>query len=408
MNVFYNIFIHLLDAALKIKAVFNGGIRDWNKLRQDHFEKLDVIKSKSNSKKIIWMHCASLGEYEQGIPVLRNLKNKYTNHFFILSFFSPSGYLQKYQSEEADEIIYLPIDTYFNAHKIISTLQPAVFIGVKYELWWNLLNALQKSGCKIIYLSVFLQKPKYFLKINYFKNILQRFHTIFTQDQNTKDLFDQYNFQNVVAAIDTRTISVLDRKTKTNKLSDHNWIQTIDLPILVYGSIYHTDLPYINNVINNNNFFHILVPHQVNQSYIKKLQKEIPGSVLWSEIKEPKSTFNIVIVDVIGILFDLYRYAFAAYVGGGFEKSVHNTLEPAVHLIPVAFGPMNSGFLEIKDFLHLGVASVINDESSLINAIQDFQSVEIKTNLQTCLTDYFESKKTIYEQMLTGIYKIIG
>lgn len=400
MQFFYNLAIRLLQLGLWIKSMVDEKTKKWSVERKQHFNNLNSIKLRAGEKKIIWMHCASLGEYEQGIPVFKELKNRYPHHFYLVSFFSPSGYEQRKNTKEADEIIYLPIDTKSNANKIVETLNPYLFMGVKYEFWWNLLTVLQLKKCKIIFLSVYFEKEKYYLKYTYFKNILKNIDYIFTQDEGTNTLLLQSGFTNSMASLDTRVISVMERKEKENKLQNNSFLSSIRKPIIVYGSIYESDLPILKSTLLNEKYFHIVVPHKVDQIHIDQLGKELNCNNYWSKMNSINEG-NIIIVDVIGILFDLYRYANLAYIGGGFEKGVHNTLEPAVYNIPVAFGPKNDGFLEVKDFMKMGIGLEVRDEKEFRRTINQFTIN--KDELFDSSSYYFSSKIKLYEALINKV-----
>lgn len=404
MQLIYNFFIHVLQAALWLKSMFDPKIKYWNKTRKEHFKKLENIKLNSGGRKIIWMHCASLGEFEQGIPVLRTLKKLYPECFFLLSFFSPSGYEQRKNSKDADEIIYLPLDTKYNAKRIVSTINPFLFIGVKYEYWWNLLLELQFNNIKTIYLSVFIEKEKYFLKYNFFKNILQKIDCIFTQDEDSHLFLRKYGFNNSFFTLDTRVISVLERKEKENKLFSNSVLTQVNNPIIVYGSIYESDMEVIGHLLSNTEFVHLLVPHKVDEKNISNISKFVTNEYeMWSQLISKPVQSNIVIFDALGFLFDLYRYASFAYIGGGFEKNVHNTLEPAVFGIPLAFGPKNEGFLEIKDFKNLEVGKEIKKGSDLVAFHLYCQSTVVRENFREKFKAYFSLKEKNYSGLMDQI-----
>lgn len=409
MQLIYNLLIHLFQAALWIKSFFDPKIKDWDKTRNDHFKRLDTIKLKSEGRNIIWMHCASLGEYEQGIPVFRTLKKINPDCFYLLSFFSPSGYEQRKNSVDANEIIYLPLDTQSNAKRIISIINPSLFIGVKYEFWWNLLQQIQFNKIKTIYLSVYIEKEKYFLKYNFFKKILQNIDCIFTQDEGSHRILQQFGFTNSTTTLDTRVKSVLERKEKENKLISDPILNRVTKPIIVYGSIYESDMKVIGNMLSNSEFIHLLVPHKVDKNNLSNITKYVSTEYeMWSSLNSKPIQTNIIIFDSIGLLFDLYRYASFAYIGGGFEKNVHNTLEPAVFGIPLAFGPKNEGFLEVKDFKDLDVGKEIRNASDLELFQSSVQPVAVKEIIKEKLNQYFSSKEKNYSILIEKLGKLLS
>lgn len=367
---FYNVAMHLLQAVLQVRGWFNKETRMWNQLRAQHLIQLDTIRKEAENKELIWMHCASLGEFEQGLPVLKMLRaQKGDQVFLVVSFFSPSGYTQRKNTDHADAVVYLPIDTPANAQLTVERLQPVLFIGVKYEFWWNHLRALLNRQIEVIYISVKLKPEHYLLKKSAasLRSLLSRMKVIFTQDEETCLALKATGLNNVKLAGDTRVSAVLDRKSRVRQIQHLETLKEGNWSVMAYGSIYLSDLPYLHAGLSNPAWKHIAVPHKVDKNTVDALTKALGhGFHLWSEWNG-QWEHNILVVDTMGWLFDIYPYADACYIGGGFERSVHNTLEPAVFGLPLAFGPKNRGFVETQYFLEEGIAVEIKSAEDFLD-----------------------------------------
>ncbi|MGB5355885.1 MAG: glycosyltransferase N-terminal domain-containing protein [Eudoraea sp.] len=307
---------------------------------------------------IIWMHAASLGEYEQGLPVLELLKKEYPSYKFLISFFSPSGYEVKKTSHEADYISYLPLDTHKNVNEYLAIVNPVLAIFIKYEIWPNMLKGLSERNIpSLLISSIFNEKQSYFKWYGAFmRKALFSFEHIFVQDIKSQSLLNSIGYHKVDIGGDTR----LDRVFKI--LSQNNHLEFIEnfkkaSFCFVMGSTWAEDeeilTPYIN--ATEGNMKYIIAPHKINASHLVSLQKTITKkSMLLSEyIDHGTSDIEVLIIDNIGLLTKIYSYADMAYVGGGFATGLHNTLEPAAYGIPVIIGPKYHGFKEAEELVEL-------------------------------------------------------
>ncbi|WP_420571947.1 3-deoxy-D-manno-octulosonic acid transferase [Kordia sp.] len=323
----------------------------------------------SANDKVIWFHTASLGEYEQGLPVLEALKKEYPDHTFLLTFFSPSGYEVKKDSGVADIVTYLPLDTKANAQKFLKLTHPELVIFVKYEFWPNYLAALKKQNIHTISISTIFRSSQAFFRWygGWMRKSLHAFYHIFVQDEASKKLLNDINYSNVTISGDTRFDRVLEILDRDNSLP---FIETFkdNTPCIVIGSSWQEDeaifVPFIN--ASTENCKYIIAPHNIKSQEIEKLKNRIhKPTVLFSEMeKQPDlSQFDVFIVDTIGILTKVYSYADIAYVGGGMGSTgLHNTLEPAVFGIPVVIGKHYSGFKEAEDLVQLGGVLSVTSE----------------------------------------------
>ena len=368
MRTLYNFAIFIFGIVIKIMALFNHKIKLFVEGRRESFPNLMTsIKSKD---KTIWIHCASLGEFEQGRPIIEALNKATDKYKIILTFYSPSGYEVQKDYEFADVIAYLPIDSVSNAKKFIEICHPSMAIFVKYEFWPNMLMELKQSAIPTILISGIFRKDQLFFKPygTWMKNALSTFNHFFVQNETSKRLLESIKLTNTTISGDTRfdrVASILNQDNNLDFLNDF----TRDNIVMVSGSTWPIDEEYLIQFINqqnNENVRFIIAPHNINKKDIRKLQKAINiKTVLFSDGK-PDPEAKVFIVDAVGLLTKIYSYADFAYVGGGFEKEgVHNVLEPAVFGIPLVIGPIYEKFEEAKDLVHLKGCLVANTNIEL-------------------------------------------
>jgi len=316
-----------------------------------------VFFSKARSGRRVWMHCASLGEFEQGKPVLEALRSQYPDIIILLTFFSPSGYRIRKNWSGADLICYLPGDTRKEANRWISVVRPDLFILVKYEFWWTLLDTLHQRGVRTMLISGAFSKNHYIFwpGMGAFRQILGSMNHLFLQQESSARVLRRYGINQCTLSGDNRVDSVL-QNTKIPYTPD--WLTVSQRKynnVIVFGSVWEQDLPVILDIIKNRvDDIHIIAPHDISQRHIAfwdQSVKEETGKVSGS-IGSPR----IWVVDVIGQLKYIYRFASAAYIGGGFGSGLHNTLEPAVYEIPIFFGPKYRKFAEAVHMVEEGTA----------------------------------------------------
>lgn len=368
MLFFYNILTHIASFFLKGVALFNPKIKLFVNGRKGVFLKLE--KAISSEEKTIWIHCASLGEYEQGLPIIKALKKQYSTHKIIVSFFSPSGYEVKKNNSDADIITYLPLDTKTNAKRFLDLIHPELTIFVKYEFWPNYLDELKKRNIKTLLVSGIFRENQIFFK-SFGKSMCKTLHTFdhfFVQNEGSKKLLSSINFMNVTVAGDTRFDRVSEILTRDNQLDFVEKFKQNKITV-VYGSSWEDDEAiYLNYLNDSRNIKHIIAPHDIKVHKIQKLKNLITKSVLlYSEINGKNiADFDVLIIDTIGLLTKIYSYADIAFVGGAFNTGLHNTLEPAVFGIPVITGPKYQKFQEAVDLVALkGILPVSDTESYL-------------------------------------------
>jgi 3-deoxy-D-manno-octulosonic-acid transferase len=338
-------------------------------------EVFPILQSKINANdKTIWFHAASLGEYEQGLPVIEKIKEKFPNHKIVVTFFSPSGYEVRKNNTVADATVYLPLDTKSNAKKFIKTINPELVFFIKYEYWPNYLNELKKLQIKTYLISGIFRENQAFFKWygGFYKNALKTFDYFFVQNESSKKLIQSIGFNNVKISGDTRfdrVVSILERDNSLDFIENFKDKKTT----IVIGSSWPKDenllVEYINKSSDEIKF--IIAPHNIKAEQISNLKSQITkSSVLFSEKSNVDlSNFNVFIIDTIGILTKIYSYADIAYVGGGFgNPGVHNILEPATFGVPIVIGSNYSHFAEATALVHQEGCISISNQNELNDA----------------------------------------
>ncbi|WP_100613325.1 3-deoxy-D-manno-octulosonic acid transferase [Confluentibacter citreus] len=366
MGFIYNIGIHLVHFGLKCAAPFNEKIKKGIIGRKNTFTTLqDNLKA---TDKALWFHCASLGEYEQGLPVFTVIREYYKNHKIVLSFFSPSGYEIRKNSPIADVVIYLPLDTKNNAKRFLGIVNPELIVFVKYDIWPNFLNELKKRKLRAVLISANFRANQSFFKF-YGKprrEALFAFEHIFTQKESSEKLLQSIGYNNITVSGDTRFDRVSSQLEQDNNL-DFIEIFKQDKLCVVAGSTWPEDeallIEYINYVSPKDVKF-IIAPHNIKPNQIKSIKESLRvGVVLFSEMSHDElKTAKVFVVDTIGILSKIYSYADIAFVGGAVGTTgLHNILEPAVFGIPIIIGNNHSKFPEAKEMIeNTGVFSISN------------------------------------------------
>jgi 3-deoxy-D-manno-octulosonic-acid transferase len=368
MGFIYNIFVFVATVLLSIFALFSKKLKLFVDGRKEIFSKITAVKGENT----IWIHAASLGEFEQAIPIIETLNKEYKDYKIIVTFFSPSGYEIRKNYNLADVVCYMPLDSKANARKFIREVNPILAIFIKYEFWPNFLNELKKKKVPTILVSGILRENQIFFKFygGFMRKSLQAFHHFFVQNQISKELLKSINFENATISGDTR----FDRVSKI--LEQDNALNFIDefknnQYTIVAGSTWQEDEELLVNYINNNtseNEKFIIAPHTINQEAILALQKSIhKKTVLFSaKAHENLAECQVFIIDTIGILTKIYATADVAYVGGGLKTGLHNILEPATFGIPVVIGNRYTKFKEAVDLVKLkGCISISNQKEFL-------------------------------------------
>ena len=340
MKLLYNISIFHLELAFKVLSWFNDKIKRGLEGRK---QSLEIVKSKiSKDDKVIWMHAASLGEYEQGLPVLEKLKEKYPNHKVLVTFFSPSGYENVVKKNKEDVLCYLPFDKKSTISEFVKAVNPEIFFTVKYDFWYHLLDELKKQNAKIYVISaLFYDKQVYFKpQGRWFVNELKKnVDWIFHQNEKSFSLAQKVGLNKGSVSGDTRFDRVKQIKNRDNFVEYISEFKGNN-QLIVFGSSWEAE-ERIAKILSEKlkNFKIIIASHDLKR--VEHLKQIFPKAILYSELKSiyQLPNTNILIIDSIGLLSKLYSYADIAIVGGGFhDKGLHNILEAATFGIPVIFG----------------------------------------------------------------------
>ena len=376
MLFLYNIITLLAAQLLKIVALFSPKMKLFVDGRKSVFQTL--ANKIQTSDKTIWFHAASLGEYEQGLPVIEAIKQQFPSHKIVVTFFSPSGYEVRKNNTVADVTVYLPLDTISNAKQFISLVHPEMAFFIKYEYWPNYLNELKKQQIKTYLISGILRENQAFFKWygGFYRNALKTFDYFFVQNESSRNLLQSIGFNNVKVSGDTRfdrVVSILERDNSLDFIEQFKDNKTT----IVIGSSWPKDESLLVNYINqsSDDVKFIIAPHNIKQEQIQELKNAITKKiVLFSENVETRHAlslqeYSVFIIDTIGILTKIYSYADIAYVGGGFgNPGVHNILEPATFGVPVVIGPNFSHFAEATALVNMEGCISIQNQTQLNEA----------------------------------------
>jgi 3-deoxy-D-manno-octulosonic-acid transferase len=375
---------------IRIASAWNPKAKEWINGRKNLFEELQ--KKIKPRDKVIWFHCASAGEFEQGKPVIEELKSVYPSHKILVSFFSPSGYNAARKYQYADIITYLPLDTNKNAKRFVELIKPELVVFVKYEYWYHHLYAVAFHNIPLIMVSAIFRKDQLFFRPygKFYKQILFLFRQIFVQDENSLELLRANNIHHCSLSGDTR----FDRVKKiAQNFSEVSLLKEFigDSHVIVAGSTWEGDEEILASYMKDHSVKIVIAPHEIKKDHILHLQKLFPDCVLYSKLKELFSQAEVqstsiwksineqqqkdlqkklaeaktLVIDSMGMLSRLYYYATITYVGGGFKTGIHNTLEAVVYGKPVLFGPKYQKFKEARDLIAGGAAHSINNAEEL-------------------------------------------
>ncbi|WP_457609590.1 3-deoxy-D-manno-octulosonic acid transferase [Lutibacter sp.] len=411
MYFLYNILIFITRFFLQIIALFNKKIKLFVDGRKITFSKLK--KNISKNDEVIWFHCASLGEFEQGRPIIEKLKKENPTKKLVLTFFSPSGYEVRKNYEVADVVCYLPLDTQSNAKKFLDIVHPTLVVFVKYEFWPNILKELKKREIKTILVSGIFRKNQAFFKWygGWMRKILQVFNHFFVQDEYSEKLLKSIGFSNVTVSGDTRFDRVFEITKQNNELQFIKQFKN-NTYTLVAGSTWKEDekilVEYINNSASEKEKF-IIAPHNINTKDIEELKASISKKVILFSNKngEKFQGFQVFIIDTVGILTKIYSYADIAYVGGGFTKTgVHNVLEPATFGVPILIGPNYHKFNEAIELVKIDACFSVNNSKKLSVLLKKlFQSEERREEAGNKALNYVIEKTGATTKILYYIRK---
>jgi len=406
MGIIYNFIIQIIQIILHFLKYFNSNIKEFIYERKDVFK--DLKLNISNNQKYIWIHVASLGEYEQGFPVFNKIKSLYNDHKIVISFFSSSGYNVRKLNPISDLTVYLPIDTAKNANKFLDLLKPKMVFFVKYEFWPNFLKSLKNRNIPTYLIAGIIRENHWFFNFYglWMKKYLKAFHHFFVQNESSKNILIKQKFTNCTVMGDSRYDRVIDLPKQNNEIKYLNNFKG-NKKCFVAGSSWEKDESLIIKFINSykkNDVCFIIAPHQINLNRINELKQLITkNTILISELAKSNAINpEVIIIDSIGLLTKVYSYADIAYVGGGMGNTgLHNTLEPAVFKIPVIIGNNFEKFPEVKELIDLkGIISVNNIKSFTdeLNAL--LNSKEKRDQIGNINYEYINAKLGAYKKVI--------
>ena len=383
MKFLYQLFILLYPLAAKLIAPFNSKAMLWVLGRKNLLDELSSVFL-NETRPVIWIHCSSLGEFEQGLPVAEELKKIYPTHFLLITFFSPSGYSVQKNHPVANYVAYLPMDSKKNASQFIQIVQPKLAIFIKYEFWHYYLAALHAKKIPTLLVSAIFRKEQIFFKWHgqFYKKILSCFSYFFVQDEVSKTLLASIGFNKKIAVTgDTRFDRVIAIANQFNKNSTIEQFCAND-QIIIAGSTWSEDDKALHHfAIANKNIKFIIAPHDIEKERLDECLQFYPDAILYSNYQDAATensnkSYRTLVIDNMGMLSSLYHYATIAFIGGGFtDEGVHNTLEAAVYGVPVVFGPVYDKYLEAINLIDVG------------GAFTAFDLIELETIFKNLLID---------------------
>ena len=386
MLFLYNLVVLFAGFLLKIVAAFSPKMKLFIEGRKVVFP--TVEQKIKVSDKTIWFHAASLGEYEQGLPVIEKIKEQFPLHKIVVTFFSPSGYEVRKNNTVADITVYLPLDTKKNAQEFIKLVHPDLVFFIKYEYWPNYLAELKKQKIKTYLISGILRKDQLFFKWygGFYREALNTFSYFFVQNDGSKKLLQQLGKNNVSVSGDTRfdrVVAIIEKDNTLDFIEDFLSVraQSRTTTTIVIGSSWPKDENLLIDFINSNalDIKFIIAPHNIKTDQIQQLKDRInKKTVLFTEMEGKNlADYDVFIIDTIGILTKIYSYADIAYVGGGFgNPGVHNILEPATFGVPIVIGPNYSHFAEATALVNMDGCDVVNNSEELKEAFTNLISNE--------------------------------
>ncbi|MEJ5994598.1 glycosyltransferase N-terminal domain-containing protein [Pedobacter sp. Du54] len=403
----YTIGVTLFTIVTKIASLFHQKAKLFNEGRKNVFNEIQ-IKINANDRPI-WFHFASLGEFEQGRPVLECIKLKYPTEKIVITFFSPSGFEIRKNYAGADGIFYLPIDTLANAKRFIDLVNPQLAIFTKYEFWFNYFNELHAKHIPLYLISGIFRPNQAFFKWygEFYRKMLACVTHFFVQNEESVLLLNGIGITEVSLSGDTRFDRVFENAASPKKITE---VEAFcgDSPVFIAGSTWLADEKILISLTEKQrDWKFIIAPHEVDEGHIQEIERLFSNSTRFSVLSSkltahqiPNSKLQTLIIDNIGMLSSLYQYGTIGYIGGGFGVGIHNTLEAAAFGLPVIFGPKYDKFQEAKDLIAIGAAKSVATEAELITAFEHFTANE---KAAANAKDYVEKKRGATEKIINMI-----
>lgn len=381
MRLLYSLAIRCYSGMISLVSLLgNAKARLWSQGRRKQWDRL---KSDDSDAEWIWFHVSSLGEFEQGLPLIEKIKERYPKYKLLLTFFSPSGYEPRKNFQLADKVAYMPSDTLTNAKRLVDNFNIKAAFFVKYDFWFNYMKVLNDNDIPLYYISALLHSNHYFFKFyaSWFRKQLRYVKHYFVQNEETENLLKSIGIVNVTVTGDTRFDRVYDIARQSQSFPEiENFIN--GRKCIIAGSSWQTDerflIPFIERMPEN--YCMIIAPHDISDSHINQIISQLKDYRLYTEIQQPitnSQSPKVLVVNTIGILKKIYRYARFAYVGGGFMSSIHNTQEALVYGCPVVIGPKYHKFVEAVDLVKDGGMFSVSNQQELNNIFERLINDEV-------------------------------
>ncbi|MBN2165785.1 MAG: 3-deoxy-D-manno-octulosonic acid transferase [Marinilabiliaceae bacterium] len=406
MKLLYNIGILLFHIAINIASLFNSKAKLLVRGRIATKSKLSYLKF---PKPVIWFHAASLGEFEQGRPIIEAIKKKYPDKIIVLTFFSPSGYEVRKKYSFVDYVFYLPGDTAGNAKFFIKKINPEMAFFIKYEFWYHYLKTLKDNNIPVYGISVIFRKQQLFFQWygKWFRKLLLFYNRFYLQDEKSERLFKQLGLTHSIVCGDTRFDRVVEIASSAKDIEIARQFIGNSNKVIVAGSTWLKDEIFLSKYINRHPDIKLVIaPHEVHEEHILKLESlfRVPF-FRYTQAPHGVNEFQVMIVNTIGLLSSLYKYGNIAYIGGGFGKGIHNTLEAATFDMPVIFGPKYKKFKEAVDLIERGGGFSISGYDDLDERFTKFFSNNEKTKLSGLLAgEYVKSMSGATQIIMSEIF----
>jgi 3-deoxy-D-manno-octulosonic-acid transferase len=405
----YSLGIRVYVGLIRIASLFNSQAKKWISGRENVFQLLEGFHKFPG--KAVWVHCASLGEFEQARPVIERIKQD-RNVKLLLTFFSPSGFEIRKNYPHADLVAYLPADTAANASRFVELIRPELVIFVKYEFWFNYLNEIGRRKIPLFLISGIFRDDHFLFRYpgTSYLNYLQAFTYFYLQDENSLKNLNKRGFMNASVSGDTRYDRVLEIASTAKEIATVKDFAD-DRVVLVAGSTWEPDEDLLVKLVNDEGIKKlqlklIIAPHHVGPAVIDRLMQKFPGARKFSE--GSFSNASVLIIDNIGMLSSLYRYGTIAYVGGGFGKAVHNVLEPAAYSMPVIFGPANKKFYEIGLMKKEKIGFEISSSEELVSTIRSLVEDQSKLSmLKAKISEFMKTNAGAVNKIMSDLKKYL-
>ncbi|MEP7196810.1 MAG: glycosyltransferase N-terminal domain-containing protein [Saprospiraceae bacterium] len=411
MSLLYPFFIRFYFFGIKIASLWRPDAKKWIEGRKDFFQKITAQKKLKNpdNRSVIWIHASSLGEFEQGRSLIEKIKDRHQDEIIWLSFFSPSAYDVRFDYPYADIISYFPSDNMEEVDQFISIVNPKLVVFVKYDFWFNTLDLLKRKSIPYYFISMHLSTNSY-LRKPIFRSLLNKLKfakKLFLQTRENNTFLQKNNFENIQTTGDTRLDRVLQIASEEYSLEIIEVFKA-NSKLLVLGSSWENDEKLLWETLqlsSTENWKIIIAPHLVDEDHLRQIEDLFSGlTCRYSEINTEK---KILIIDRIGLLSKIYKYANLVYVGGGFGKGIHNTLEVVAHHVPVCFGPKYQKFPEAIQFIEGGFGFEINTSEDFNELLHKAEKQNLKSQLfdkiENWILENSGATELVYQEIMKSI-----